>query len=155
MEGNKQSPVLAFRLPSSVTKEEKDELTTRIKEAGRKRNLEVHELFLYWLENDDLLGEVNLINKVNNDITQEILDRLEKLDGKVKELESSRLPLNDDVRRNVRQGSPEREALISRAKKLRDEDKDSKEIAQIFNEEGIPTLTGKVSWSDRDVRRIW
>ena len=82
-EKSKQSPILAYRLPDDITKEQREALNTRIKDIAKARKMNYFELLSLWVENDYLIGEYDVKQNVKLDMTQEILDRLEKLEERL------------------------------------------------------------------------
>ena len=161
----KQSPLLAYRLPDGITKEQRDELNKQIKGIAKARKLNYFELFSLWVEADHLIGDdvKQTINTVSPDVTRIILDRLDNLEKNLTNLQLP-LPFADDTKQTVGQDviqnikqtvnikNPIRETLVERAKELSSQGKTSQEIADIFTQEKIPTPGGKAEWSARTIR---
>ena len=75
-EKSKQSPIIAYRLPNTVTEEQRSTLNKRIKDIAKTRKLNYYELFSLWAENDHLIGTED----VKQNMTSDILARLERLE---------------------------------------------------------------------------
>ena len=178
----KQSPIIAYRLPDHVKKEERDALNRRMKEIAKARGLNYFELFSFWVANDHLLESGNVEQTIKPDMTQIILERLDNLEKSLTNRQLA-LPFTDDIKHTVEQNikqegdkrpseekikplvkhdvkqgeddtnsNPTKEELIARVKGLHAQGKNSEEIAKILTDEKIPTLKGKSVWSSRTIR---
>ena len=162
MENNaesKQSPILGYRIPEEISKEERDALNKKIKDIAKSRKMNYFELFSQWVANDHLLNvEQDIEQIIIPNITQEILDRLEKLEKTNLELSAT-----DSVKQTIeyfvkqkgtgfRSVSRMKEELVAKVKEYHSQGKNAEEIARILTEEGIPTLTGRSVWSSSTIR---
>ena len=178
----KQSPIIAYRLPDHVKKEERDALNRRMKEIAKARGLNYFELFSFWVANDHLLESGDVKQAIKPDMTQTILDRLDNLEKSLTNRQLA-LPFTDDIKQSVEKNieqetdkqpveenvksivkhnikqegddtnnNPTKEDLIARVKGLHAQGKNSEEIAKILTDEKIPTLKGKSVWSSRTIR---
>ena len=181
---SKQSPMLAYRIPDDVSKEDRDALNKRIKDIAKARRLNYFELLSFWANNDYLLDGVEQTVKpnVNTDITQAILNRLNKLEEiliptqlelpfidvvkhNIEQKEPRGIPNDKDIKHNIKQiikhnltqkkpnsNALTKEEIIAKVKILHSQGKNSMEIAEILTEEKITTPTGKSVWSSRTIR---
>ena len=174
MEG-KQSPLLAYRIPEEISKEDRDKLNKQLKDIAKARGMNYFELFSLWVANDHLLGIENIKQIIKPDLTQAILDRLDKLEKSLTLTTQLSLPFGENVKQDIKQEQKvkqnieqiikyketkitnstktfTKEELIARVKDLHSQGKNSEEIAKIFTEENIPTPKGKGGWSARTIR---
>ena len=165
MESNvesKQSPILGYRIPDDVTKEDRDTLNRKIKDIAKARKINYFELFSLWAMNDYLLEngqeqyvKQNIKQTIEPNVTQEILDRLEKLEKAQLELPPTN-NIKQTVEQNIKQETNSitltKEALMDRVKDYHSQGKNSEEIARILTEEKILTLTGKSVWNASTIR---
>jgi hypothetical protein len=122
-----------------------NDLTDRLQRISEQTGLSSHDLFQKWiLQEESLIG---LIQNSGGQTSQEP-------EASPASRQEEPAVQKKGAKANAHSGASYRKVLLRRMQKLKKEGMTLKKIAEIFNDENLPTLSGKGKWHASSVIRL-